>query len=41
MTGMASTPKSDVAQAISDLHRAEWRHIVAILIWLVGDYGHD
>lgn len=38
MTGMASTSKSDVAQAISDLHRTEWGRIVAILIRLVGDF---
>ncbi len=38
MTGMTSTPKSDIAQAISDLHRAEWGRIVAILIRLVGDF---
>lgn len=38
MTGMASTSKSDVAQAISDLHRTEWGRIVAILIRLLGDF---
>jgi RNA polymerase sigma-70 factor (ECF subfamily) len=38
MTGMTSTPKSDIAQAISDLHRAEWGRIVGILIRLVGDF---
>ncbi|WP_225938244.1 RNA polymerase sigma factor [Leptothermofonsia sichuanensis] len=35
---MASTSKSDVAQAISDLHRTEWGRIVAILIRLLGDF---
>ena len=39
MTGMASTSKSDVAQAIASVYRAEWGRIVAILIWLVGDFG--
>lgn len=38
MTGMASTSKSDVAQAISDLYRTEWGCIVAILIRLLGDF---
>lgn len=38
MKSMASTAKSDVAQAISDLHRTEWGRIVAILIRLVGDF---
>jgi hypothetical protein len=39
MTAMASTPQSDVAQAISDLHRTEWGRIVAILIRLVGNFA--
>jgi RNA polymerase sigma-70 factor (ECF subfamily) len=47
MTGMASTSKSDAAQAlqssspsgvIADLYRTEWGCIVAILIRLVGDF---
>ncbi|UBF28926.1 RNA polymerase sigma factor [Kovacikia minuta CCNUW1] len=38
MTGMASTSKSDVAQAIASVYRAEWGRIVAILIRLVGDF---
>ncbi len=38
MTAMAPIPKADVAQAISDLHRTEWGHIIAILIRLVGDF---
>jgi RNA polymerase sigma-70 factor (ECF subfamily) len=38
MTGMASIPKSDVVQAIASVYRAEWGHIVAILIRLVGDF---
>lgn len=48
MTGMASTPKSDVAQAlqsssptgvIASVYQAEWGHIVAILTRLVGDFA--
>ncbi len=35
---MASTSKSDVAQAIADFYRTEWGRIVAILIRLVGDF---
>lgn len=35
---MALTPKSDVAQAIAAVYRAEWGRIVAILIRLVGDF---
>lgn len=35
---MASTSKSDIAQAIADLYRTEWGRIVAILIRLVGDF---
>jgi RNA polymerase sigma-70 factor (ECF subfamily) len=35
---MASTPKTDVAQAIAALYRTEWGRIVAILIRLVGDF---
>nr|WP_225938742.1 RNA polymerase sigma factor [Kovacikia minuta] len=35
---MASTSKSDVAQAIASVYRAEWGRIVAILIRLVGDF---
>jgi RNA polymerase sigma-70 factor (ECF subfamily) len=38
MTGMASTPKLEVAQAIADLYRTEWGRIVAILIRLLGDF---
>jgi RNA polymerase sigma-70 factor (ECF subfamily) len=38
MTGMASTPKSDVAQAIASVYRTEWGRIVATLIRLVGDF---
>ncbi|MDX2212269.1 MAG: sigma-70 family RNA polymerase sigma factor [Oculatellaceae cyanobacterium bins.114] len=35
---MASTPKSDVAQAIASVYKTEWGRIVAILIRLVGDF---
>jgi len=35
---MASTSKSDVAQAIASIYRTEWGRIVAILIRLVGDF---
>ncbi|MBI4779767.1 MAG: RNA polymerase sigma factor [Oscillatoriophycideae cyanobacterium NC_groundwater_1537_Pr4_S-0.65um_50_18] len=35
---MASTSKSDVAQAIASVYRTEWGRIVAILIRLVGDF---
>lgn len=38
MTDMASTQKSDVAQAIASVYRAEWGRIVAILIRLMGDF---
>jgi RNA polymerase sigma-70 factor, ECF subfamily len=38
MTGMASTSKSDVAQAIASVYKTEWGRIVAILIRLVGDF---
>ncbi len=38
MTGMAPTTKSDVAQALASVYRAEWGRIVAILIRLVGDF---
>ncbi|MCY6493419.1 hypothetical protein [Leptolyngbya sp. GGD] len=38
MTGTASTPKSDVAQAIASVYRTEWGCIVATLIRLVGDF---
>ncbi|GAB4443097.1 MAG: RNA polymerase sigma factor [Cyanobacteria bacterium J069] len=35
---MVSNPRSDVAQAIASLYRAEWGRIVAILIRLVRDF---
>jgi len=35
---MTSTPKSDVAQAITSVYQTEWGRIVAILIRLVGDF---
>jgi RNA polymerase sigma-70 factor (ECF subfamily) len=35
---MAPNTKSDVAQAIASVYRAEWGRIVAILIRLVGDF---
>ncbi len=38
MTGTASTPKSDVAQAIASVYRSERGRIVATLIRLVGDF---
>lgn len=38
MPGMVPNAKSDVAQAIASVYRAEWRRIVAILIRLVGDF---
>lgn len=38
MTGMASTSKLDVAQAIASVYRTEWGRIIAILIRLVGDF---
>jgi RNA polymerase sigma-70 factor (ECF subfamily) len=38
MTGTASNPKSDVAQAIASVYKTEWGRIVAILIRLVGDF---
>ncbi|WP_287456558.1 sigma factor [Leptolyngbya sp. UWPOB_LEPTO1] len=38
MTGTASTPKSDVAQAIASVYKTEWGRIVAILIRLLGDF---
>lgn len=38
MPALASTPKSEVTQAIATVYRAEWSCIVAILIRLVGDF---
>jgi len=38
MTDMASTSKSDVAQAIASVYRTDWGRIVAILIRLIGDF---
>lgn len=36
---MVSNAKSDVAEAIASVYRAEWGRIVAILIRLVGDFN--
>ncbi len=38
MSGMVPNAKTDVAQAIAAVYRAEWGRIVAILIRLVGDF---
>lgn len=38
MTGTTSTPKSDVAQAITSVYRTEWGRIIATLIRLVRDF---
>jgi RNA polymerase sigma-70 factor, ECF subfamily len=38
MSGIIPTTKSDVAQAIAGVYRAEWGRIVAILIRLIGDF---
>jgi RNA polymerase sigma-70 factor, ECF subfamily len=39
MSNMGSNVKSDVAEAINSVYRAEWGRIVAILIRLIGDFN--
>lgn len=39
MSNMVSNAKSDVAEAINSVYRAEWGRIVAILIRLIGDFN--